>query len=1539
MGSNLATDEERVERWAKAINSFVGVVPSDNYQIVPNKLYEKKKHKLSEFSTITGIERHLRRKGLKNLDVKKINGYEWKIGDGTQHILRRISKGKIRIIFSYIEDEPLVNTKIPIFYLHTVFMRSEGYEKNLKKFEKIVEKDYTLSPKEDISKITPAKVFHESWKNKEMAPYATIDRNEYDELKELMDNSEMAILPTMDQINAISKRTRPLFINGQAGTGKTTGISWILSLLIPDYIRAEEEQKNRILVTSMTEPVVEKLQNNTNKLLELKCKTISQTFGIDSNDIMSYLMDAKLAEGKWLEKTGELDDENEEPSQNYSPNLTFRSFRKLLKDILKKSLRHVNDDLRKLNYLVDRKNNGNCDITFNPEDSTSVKNRNRTCEYCEDNPSFHLDFEHASELEQKKQRLRQTMLRKVKNCIPLVEEEQIISFNRFRYDFFRPRKDNYDALNSEFAWYGIRTLIKGYAIKNDYLPLQEQKFLNYIKDGTIKDFNEEHVNTLFKCYKDYCGWLEDEKVLDYMDVAIYAAYVTHIYSEKIIQNRFEDIFLDEAQDLTHVEYQVLLSCLNKSSDKIVLAGDPLQTINPTGFDWDRIKAMMYEKFKESQDDPEVLSHNWRTPKDIVDVSNGILELRAKVLQGEKVNFQISNEVGSKPKLIYISDETRLELVKQLVTEKSNFKLLTRQSDEDGINQLLKEDKYLDYDELKDKNNMYSVTEIKGDEAENIILYRCGELDSEVANILINDKLNPDGLQQAKVLKIKYIINQLYILTTRSTSRMFVIESDKHKSRLWEKLFPDTFEIENDSNEGIDDILNVVSKDFDLGIYVKEQLKSYEDTFEPKFLRRALDAIGDFERTKGHQLPKSVTADKNRIEAIQYEINGDFESAGDAYLKFNAREKAFNAFVKSKSWEKVISTGYHVAKKYHYIFFMLSSPEKFELLKLDKLVEQVNSLLKEIPKWFRDSEGNIIQTLMDIVSNSKIKNLVNQNLYSLIDVFNRCNVEVDFKKFLLALEELIETKDYTNSKKLIKSFSKISKLKTKLLEYEFKILESEFKDNPQLDTNLPLLEWIVKNKNSVSPQTKLNKEVVFRQALLFIAVKKNLEGENKLISKVELEAAIGGEYRATLATPLVESISMEGEFIKSLLVLFGFDMIEFEDLPLFETLQNIISDKSKPKTLRGLIVPPEFLEIASSEKFKENATERIRQYMEKDVEFKYYGVGSNSTKNLLNVGISDKDWFDNFFNTLRNQRIRNIDNNVFKLWHDWFVANRIADEIKNADKNCFVEIFKRKHNLQCFIDLSTQNIHLMELIQNEESYQILLKTDGNNHTQNDLNNLYDYFSSIPDRINHILIHLPDKVNEEIEKIDILELDELVTSISLLMKDSKLELEQEEKLCKKLGETQKVWRLKDKLSPEIVGNLVDMFIRFETSHEFATFLRLSYGEEIEDFLEHYSEYEIEDDFNSRAVNAIKNHTREIINLINAEILQNTALPNLTKRWDNLINDDETNKCIKELSCVIDLHSKLKVGGKNQRIELGDDFDSAFLSLREEFIESYR
>lgn len=1542
----LATNEERAERWVTTINSINGIHPNDSYQIVPTKIYEDKKHKLSEhFGVITGLERQLRRRGLVGLDVKKINGYKWKTGDGSSHSLRRIKKGKVRIIFSYIEDEPLLNTKIPIFYLHTIFKRSgsQDYEKNLKKFDKNVNKNIILTTYNDNSSIRPTKVRYEAWKNKEMAPYATFDQNQYDELRELMDNSEMAILPTIDQINAISRRTRPLFINGQAGTGKTTGISWILSLLIPENIRQKVDQKNRIMVTSMTEPVVKKLQNNTNKLLDVKSSTISETFGIIHEDIMSYLMDARESKGKWLDLTYNKKDNQVGEGIVSSPNLVFISFRKILQDILVKSLRLVQNDLAMLDSMVERKNYGNCDINFNPAQPTSVKNRNSTCEYCRDNPEFHISYEHATKEEKNQQRLIRKMLRKVKNCISMVEEDQIIRFNRFRYDFFRPRKSKYSGLNSEFAWYGIRTLIKGYAIRNDYSPLGQQEFISYIQKGIIKDFSENLVSNLFQCYRDYCAWMEQENVQDYMDVAIHAAYVTNKYSNKVIENRFEDIFLDEAQDLTPVEYNILLSCLNENSDKIVLAGDPLQTINPTGFDWDRIKAMMYEKFNESQDDPEVLSHNWRTPKDIVNVSNGILGLRRKVIPGEKVNFQISNEVGSRPKLIYISDETRVDLIKQLTTEKSNFKLLTRQSDEDGIKQLLLSDKYLDYEELKDKNNMYSVTDIKGDEAENIILYRCGELESDSANVLLAQEINPGSLEQAEILKIKYLINQLYILTTRSTSRLFVIESDKHKGRIWEEMFPSVFEIDEDSNEGIDDILNVVSQDFDLGIYVKGQLKSYEDTFEPKFLRRALDSIEDYER-KG-QLPKAVVQEKNRILAIQFEINGEYEKSGDAWLKLFAREKAFNAFVKSSSWEKAISTQFHIVKENEEIFSMLSSPDNFDLQNLDNLLKKLNLIYDKnnFSKWFRDTEQKIIQILINITGDLMLRKSDPEKFVSLIEVLIKSKINPEYEKLLSSMTKLLGDKKYSELKKYFKLFSQIPQLRTKVLEFEFQVLESDFKDNPNKETNLKLLDFIIKNVNHIPPQTKLNTKKLLRQLLLFIYV--NVVSKDSVldqITDVKVKQEVGSDYRASLEEVVLQSIQEEeNTFFKSLLVILGFEIKGFEDLPLSETLQGLIRNKSKPTYLRGLTLTDGFWNIVRNASFNTVANRRIEIFIGKDTDFIHYGKGTNSSKNLLSVNVIDESWNTNFLKSLSRNRIDYLDEDVFNYWHDRFIENKINDGIKNAELKLLIDAFKPKGNLQCFVNLETKNMYLMELLQNELSYQTLIETDGKNHTEEKLNALYEYFSSVEDRVRHIQVHLPDKVDQLIDGIDSFDLDNLVNNITLLMKDSFLEIDQMEKLCRKLGDTQIVWRLKEKLDERTVRKLVEMFSNFESDHPFANFLILSHGSdksELKAFLNHYSKAEV-DDFNSRAASAIKNHLRNIITIVENEIPTNRAFQNLKDRWEDLFNDHETSKCINEISTTISCIEQFNSGVSIQSMEYNFATDNRFSMLLKQFIHSYR
>lgn len=115
------------------------------------------------------------------------------------------------------------------------------------------------------------------------------------------------------------------------------------------------------------------------------------------------------------------------------------------------------------------------------------------------------------------------------------------------------------------------------------------------------------------------------------------------------------MFCDEAQDFTRLDLEVLLK-MNLFSDRALtasdisrvpfaFAGDQFQTLNPTGFRWDAIKASFVEKFifeldpagRSGRTDLNYceLQYNYRSTENIVGISNHVQAMRA-------VRFQLSD---------------------------------------------------------------------------------------------------------------------------------------------------------------------------------------------------------------------------------------------------------------------------------------------------------------------------------------------------------------------------------------------------------------------------------------------------------------------------------------------------------------------------------------------------------------------------------------------------------------------------------------------------------------------------------------------------------------------------------------------------------------------------------------------------------------------------------------------------------------------------------------------------------------------------------
>ncbi len=146
------------------------------------------------------------------------------------------------------------------------------------------------------------------------------------------------------------------------------------------------------------------------------------------------------------------------------------------------------------------------------------------------------------------------------------------------------------------SWHVIRSYIKGmgsdeYLGPEDYEQLPENQL-------TV-------TSTMFRAVYDqvwtrwYAG-VADEGYWDDQDLARY------ILENDLAPRCYSAVFCDEAQDFTRIELEVLLRLSLYSnralpSDAVsrvpfASAGDEFQTLNPTGFRWDAIKAAFVEKF-------------------------------------------------------------------------------------------------------------------------------------------------------------------------------------------------------------------------------------------------------------------------------------------------------------------------------------------------------------------------------------------------------------------------------------------------------------------------------------------------------------------------------------------------------------------------------------------------------------------------------------------------------------------------------------------------------------------------------------------------------------------------------------------------------------------------------------------------------------------------------------------------------------------------------------------------------------------------------
>lgn len=390
-----------------------------------------------------------------------------------------------------------------------------------------------------------------------------------------------------------------------------------------------------------------------------------------------------------------------------------------------------------------------------------------------------------------------------------------VNFYRFQKEFFEKStliRDKYPEISPEQSWHFIRGVLKGSKLGwhghprltlNDFGSVTNNPHA-LVKRKSTESMPRELIQSLLEVFYEYEKWRFENKLMDDIDLvrnAINAVDAGESFGDGYIKS-YESVLVDEAQDLTIIEFELIATLMKEYSQKvnIVVGGDPLQTINPTGFSWGNLEAFItakiisvggkHEQLKSSR---MTLSH--RMPKDLVTMANVIIDARSKIAN-TKYKLMDALDTGSNAGLIVnvefdSEDSKQKELMNSFLHDAvgSNIGAIVWARDSQELISTLSNDdvhQELVNDLLENNNNLdiHSIESVKGLEFDTVILYRFGEL-SEKFSRNLEQALDPSEERSLdEQYELLYFLNRLFIAITRSKSNLYIIDSKENIDRCW-----------------------------------------------------------------------------------------------------------------------------------------------------------------------------------------------------------------------------------------------------------------------------------------------------------------------------------------------------------------------------------------------------------------------------------------------------------------------------------------------------------------------------------------------------------------------------------------------------------------------------------------------------------------------------------------------------------------------------------------------------------------------------------
>lgn len=356
-----------------------------------------------------------------------------------------------------------------------------------------------------------------------------------------------------------------------------------------------------------------------------------------------------------------------------------------------------------------------------------------------------------------------------------IPEGREVTFSAF--SDWLPRNRAIAALGAAHTLYEeFRGVIGAVASGNG--PLSREAYLSLGIRQSL--YGMEDRPTVYVLFERYIAWLKQSHQYD-------SNLLSHQYLS-LATPRYDVIFVDEVQDMTPVQLQLVLKTL-RHPGQFLLCGDANQIVHPSFFSWSSLKSLFFRQQQGNDTTVNILQANYRNGHHVTALANRLLRLkqvRFSAIDRESHHFVRScGQAEGTIRLLDDREETKQEL--NAKTSLSNRVAVIVMHPEQKAQARCWFSTPL----------VFSVQEVKGLEYETVILYNIVSAARQAFDDIC-EGLTPADLEgearysrprdrQDRSAEIyKFFTNALYVALTRATHNVYLVEQQVEHP-LWSLL--------------------------------------------------------------------------------------------------------------------------------------------------------------------------------------------------------------------------------------------------------------------------------------------------------------------------------------------------------------------------------------------------------------------------------------------------------------------------------------------------------------------------------------------------------------------------------------------------------------------------------------------------------------------------------------------------------------------------------------------------------------------------------